>query len=76
MTARLSIIDRIKVLSRGPISGNDFVALNRPRSHEIDVLPSSIQMLIQMARQKRPLSAMRALNVSETDPLMWLDSRW
>jgi len=76
MAVRLSIIDRIKVLSRDLINGKTFAALNRPRSHELDILPSSIQMVIQMARQKRPLSAMGVINPSETDPLRWLDSRW
>lgn len=42
MTLNLPFINRIKVLTRDLINGND-PALNRPRSYEVEILPSSMQ---------------------------------
>ena len=40
MAIRLPFIDRIKALSRELIT-RDSLALNRPRSYEVEILPSS-----------------------------------
>jgi len=42
MTIRLPFIDRIKLLSRDFINGKS-LALNRPPSYEVEILPSSSQ---------------------------------
>ena len=56
MTTRLPFIDRIKVLTRGFIRGKS-VALNRPPSYEVEILPSSTQK----GKQKSPSSSVHPI---------------
>jgi len=51
MTSRLSFIDRFKALL-GDLGRGKSVALNRPPSYEIEILPS----FTQRAKQQRPSS--------------------
>jgi len=77
MTTSLPFIDRIKVLYRGLIKGKR-VALNRPRSYEVRILPSSVQ-------RGQPLSGLLPIKLVATvatprlsarsDRLWWDGSR-
>lgn len=60
MTPSLPFIARIKVLCRDLIEGKH-VALNRPRSYEVKILPSSVPR----GRQS-PLSGLHALKLAAT----------
>ena len=61
MTLRLPFIDHINVLLRNLINDKD-VALNRPRSYELQILPSSMQE----EKQQNPLSSSHAIKPRAT----------
>jgi hypothetical protein len=61
MTIRLPFMDRIKMLSRDLINGNN-LPLNRPRSYEVEILPSPMQR----GSQQSPLSSVPAIKPGAT----------
>lgn len=75
MTIRLPFIDRIKELSRDLINGNT-LSLNRPRSYEVEILPSSMQTGIQQITLSRvhgikPGATVAAPRVSARARRLW-----
>lgn len=70
MTIRLPFMDRIKLLTRNLINGKS-IDLNRPRSYEVKILPSSAQR----GRPQSPLSSAHAIKPAATVAAPWVFAR-